>query len=218
MKNLLLMGFFCLTISTLFGQAKSITVQNGCIVLNVKQNILYIGIPNTIRIYDKYISCDSLQVKTDNGRITPTGTPCHFTIIPKNFGGCNVLIRNKNNDSSVMKTYFRTLPLPSPQLLLDNKVSGKIPINELKLQLGVAAEIPDLDLQNSYIVKSFSMIIIRKDRIVANLNNIGDRFSEEVKLAINDVEKGDKILVWNIIIIKPGQITEKISPTEYIIE
>jgi len=213
-KTLLLL--FCGTVSSLFGQKKSTTTQNDGIAISVNQNILYFGIENTIKIFTKKQTCDDLEIIFNTDTIV-SETPCYFRIIPKKIGRCEVKILDKKANSIIGETQFYAKPLPSPQLTIDGKTKGTIPLKEMKIQMGVGAEIIGLDIQNHFLVKSFSIMIIRNDQVVANLHNSGNMFSEEVKQAIFNVEAGDRVLFSDNSIVKQNQI-EKISPTEYIIE
>ena len=181
------------------------------IIENEKLNIIYRGIRNPLTIY--FPNADSIQVnglgvqKTDENKyyIAPgSGTKVEITVIGF-----------INGEELMDKREFRILDIQKPYASIHNSY-GKITLSKDKLaNATIKVHVPQFVLELPEI-ESFQYQINKEQSSI----NSGNNFSELVKKKIQNLKKGDSLLIDNIKLItdKSNIDRAKISELKIYIE
>lgn len=180
-----------------------------------KMNVAYVGINNPLKLLYPGIPCENLWLKTNNGVISKSEA-CSFDITPTKHGGAMIYVcRIAGRDTiKVDSVRFRTPALPKPHASIGGRHDeGSIPANILKAQLGVAATIEGFDFDVRIVIKSFKLMLLRKEGSSEEFaTNSGPYFSDEMKKAIDKVGPADRILIFAIRAAGPVDKDIKLEP------
>lgn len=200
MKHKILFLFFFSSVNMLSAQKSSVSVD--------KNNFFYVGLDNPITVTVENCSCNSLRVKTSNGKIIGSGCSYIYRIdtsIVKNLSNWYTYIivskKMKGKTQNLSKFFFRLKSVPDPFPKVGNSIKDNISLEELKNTRLLKAEMESFDYSINFKVNSFTVSAIRSDSKLCNeINNLGNRFNEETILLINQLKKNDIIIFDNIFV------------------
>lgn len=186
-----------------FGTAESFS-QNVAIE-NHKQNIVYPYLDNPMNIIVEGIPCDEIFVSTNNGEMKSKGS-CQYIFHPREVGVASIFIHRVEQGDTIQikERKYRVKRWPKPEARLGRKNSGRLKLGELKTQMGIIVPIENFDIDAHCKVISFQLQIIRGKDLIAEVANFGGKFEEKNKNLLLKVEKGDRIIVDEIIVLMPG--------------
>lgn len=194
-------------------------VAQEVIIHNARNYKFISGIDNPMYVMVEGYNCQSVSVKTDNGTIEKTG--CFFKFRPEHFGIANIEIFISKNDKKTLikRRDLEIDSLPPPIAGIGPFGSGRrdIPLKAFQAQMGVGAG-PDfrLGLDLKFLVESFCFTIIQNDSTIFSKKNIGNMFSAETRKAIQNLKRGDIVLVSQINCLHADQSTAYARPLEYL--
>lgn len=163
-----------------------------------KMNVLYKGLANPVSISVPGISSRDIQVTMKNGRIERTGDT--FLAYPETIGEKAIISVSATIDKVVKQigsTEFRVKLVPNPVATIGNKSKGFISKNELMVEQGVFAEIPDFDFEMKFQVLSF-IVSTTKGGFNVEKSTTGARFSQEQRDLFNGLARGNRLIVDDI--------------------
>ena len=195
--------------SLIFGQRFMITEANG--------HVIYAGIDNPVSLLVDGKPCNSIVLKTDNGSIEFTNDQCWFTIIPQRVGFAEVQIFRKSHDKLVLvgTHTFIVRDLPDPVPYVGNLKWGKVKKSSFFSMGGLISK--GEEVHNDGIVKRFTITIVREDRCLSSLTNVGYRFEEATFQMLKLLQNGDRVLISSIEVVDVLGRNITLRPIEYII-
>jgi hypothetical protein len=162
-----------------------------------RMNIVYVGLPNPLKVVAEGVPCKSLWLTTNNGSIQRTAQ-CWFNLYSESTRPSTVYVcRLRGKDTLIIDlAKFRTLPIPAPIPTIAGKHGGSIPLNVFRVQLGVANYYTEACGKAQ--IKHFTMILLRNSGDWKELNADGPYFTQEMKAEIDALKKGDRVFLSNI--------------------
>jgi hypothetical protein len=188
-----------------------------CVVANIKENVVYIGIPNPLDIAVEGYKCKDITVTTDNGRLETTDNDCSYSLYPTDAGTTYIILIERKSEKQLGKLPFRVKHIPEPVAIVAGKQGGAITKSIMKVQIGIAAVLLGFDFDARFMVTGFTISIIRKSKSLYTEECSNARFTDNTKSAFNTLEDGDKIVFSNITCKGPDSRTRQLQPIEFII-
>lgn len=176
-------------------------------------NILYEGVSNPVSVSAAGFAPGELKLTATgcNAEIK-TGSGGMYALTVKGTGTCVVTVAAKVNGVYQQQgppKSFRVKPIP-PAVL---KISGKLAIanleftkSEVKQISGLGAESPGFMFPVSMVVKSFDLYIVKRGK-GESYSCTGNSLSADAKLAVSNMNVGDRIYVENAKVQKPTGIS-----------
>jgi len=164
-----------------------------CVVANVEENVLYIGVENPLDVAVDGYSCKAFTVTIDNGKIEATDGACSYMAHPEKPGKAEISIISKRTNSLIGKVEFRVKKLPDPHVTVGGDAGGLISKANMCAQRAVIGEYGNnIDLQET--VTSFTVTIIRNGKRISYKECKGLVFTKDITLAFKSLEVGDKVI------------------------
>lgn len=187
------------------------------VVANLKENVVYVGIPNPLGILAEGYKWDEIDVSTDNGRIEKQEEPTGYFFYPKNVGKANILLKSKNGDT-LGSAIFRIKYIPNPTPKLGNKSEGKIKKKHLLVIPGIYCQLDNFDFDCRFVILTYDVLLFRNDRLLFNGHNLpGPFFTEELKNEFKKTNQDDKLIFYGITAQGPDKRILELSPMEFTI-
>jgi GldM C-terminal domain len=196
MKNILAkipsnLAFLCLgmSISSIFA-FKILTELPSCAVMIEKENILYIGVDNPMKIVVQGSPLDQVKVAASEG----------LTLVKTGDETYNVTCKTLSNDAfltvtvgeSVQKFPYRVKRIPNPKILLSAKYDSRTMGNgDFKAQLGLAVVFENFNYDINCDIVSYKVVRVRKRQDPAEILNIGEQFTRKTLELVNAALPGD---------------------------
>jgi hypothetical protein len=191
MKKNAIIILLCFLTSTSIG-------QTGVVAAKV-MNVLYVGIDNPIEIAISEYSCDSVFIEIGNGTIS--GDSCLYKIKPAHVGETHVKLNYiKNGDTIYLSTkIFRVINIPRPDVwfYLHGELFDK---GNPRLSKVLVPHFNNFEFELTFIVKEFSISIIRKGKEIYNEKTYGNSFSDTAIKVMNNCKPGDIISIFDVIV------------------
>jgi hypothetical protein len=200
-----------------YGQKPNSPEIKSFLISNPRQNIVYVGIDNTLDFVVSTYPCQSFKLEATNGEIKKTDRPCLYTINPDKKGDCDIRVVSRKSGKAIGNYKFVAYDLPLPEVKITGKGEGEISKNFMKAQLGLLAELNGFDIQVRYVIDKFSIIIIRGDEAIFIKENTGALFNSEIKNALNSIQVGDRIIFAGINFKGPNGSMGLLKPSEFVI-
>ncbi|MDX2001795.1 MAG: GldM family protein [Chitinophagales bacterium] len=169
-----------------------------CVIANSKENVLYVGLANSLDVAVNGYKCKDFRLTTDNGKLETTGNVCSYVIVPEQQGMATISVISKKTKKVIGVVKINVKGIPSPVAMIDRRGGGLIGKNVFKAQLGLTADILNMDIEARVIVTGFNMTLFRNNQVFLSKYCESSRFNDEIKAALNEIEVGDKIVFSNI--------------------
>jgi hypothetical protein len=203
---------------TTFLLSLNLTAQE--VVIHNARNYKFIShIDNPMYVMVEGYRCKSITIKTDNGTVEKIG--CYFNFKPEHFGIANIeVFANKNGKKTLIEKRMLEIDSFPPPIAGIGPFGTKeraVSLKKFQVQMGVGANADyRLDFELSCLVESFYFTIIRNDSTIFSRKNIGNLFSAETKNTIQNLRRGDIVLVSQINCLFPDKSTAYAEPLEYL--
>jgi gliding motility-associated protein GldM len=179
-----------------------------------KMNVLYMGVNNPISISVPGIPNEKLKPTISSGNMRALGNgKFEVTGVTGTTASVTVTATLDNGETRNMGSIsFRVKPLPSPKAKCGPlKESGKMNVNELKVQQGIKAIYENFDFEITPKIVSYSMgAIIRNQYSEASESAKNEYFTKSMKDLIASLRKGDRVFFYNIRAVGPDGIQRTI--------
>lgn len=182
-------------------------------VANLRQNVVFTGIPNLLRIIMEGVPCTSLSVSVENGKITKTGA-CEYDLIPAQDGMVQIVVRGGK------KTYnylLRAEPLPQLQAYIGMRTGGMLSRSELTAQRGISVRLPNIDVKTGFKVATYSYQIIRNEKTIHGRRVKGPGFGRDMQEQFSQLGKNDIVIFYDIVAEDDKGNTKMVPPLQFII-
>jgi len=181
----------------------------------MSKNVMLLGRENELHIIQESSPCHSLSVKTDNGSIRNLGK-CKFLYTPERAGMGQIVVRGPKGEYNYLVRVEE--PVKTTEVWLGYIAAGKIQKYELLKQLGIIIKENGVVPTVPYKVQSYSMMIIRENKILKNFNFKGPRFTDDCIKELNNIIKHDHLVIYNIVVENPQGLMQVLQPAEFIIQ
>ena len=165
------------------------------------------------------IKCENTAIRCHKGLVSMV-EGCKYIYRSKTYGldTIDVLIRKGNKLIKIGEQLVEVKSRSLPQASIYGLKGGTISKNILLGQQGVSGSF--YIAANHWeicTIEKFDIMILRNGKILSNISNVGNNFTEETRSAINETQSGDIILVVGIIgcIDKQGG---NLAPLQFTIE
>lgn len=191
MKNIfsLFILFFCLTSAA--GQKFSVALD--------RNNILYQGIDNPLTIAVENYPCNSIVVKTDNGKVL--GKACSYYFHTDTGWKANIILykKVKGHLIKIGSSIFRVKPIPDPIAKVGPSAGGDIQKAVLRNQQYIRADYEGFDIDIRTPIDSFSVYFISGDTCISkHVKNYTGKFSKELIDALSEIKQNDIVIFKDI--------------------
>lgn len=167
-----------------------------------KMNVMYIGVPNpvTISASGYNINDVNLSVPASEGVTAKRGTGGAYEINVTKPGEFTYTIGASRSGAgkTIASGKIRVKRIPDPTVTLMKRLGGTIAANQIKVQLGLSADLPDFVYEARYVVTSFDVIIAARNADVWTGKNTGATFNQQVKTEMQKLKAGDNIMFVNV--------------------
>jgi len=188
--------------------------QKSC-VSSSKQTFVYVGVPNSISIFVKGYTCESLFVTVDNGIVKKSNQSCIYDVIPSAVGNVHFSFVSKSSKKQVGQAELSAKKLPKPVAMVAFKNGGAISKGEFSNQVGISAVLQNFDFDVKYSIERFTIIDIRSGKVVFIDSCKSTKFSNELRDRLKRmIEKDDKVIFCNILCNSPDS-TISLNPIEF---
>lgn len=195
------------------------TVAEGAVVVSpTKMNVFYLGVDNPVEISVSGVPGNKIKASASNGILEQRGSS--WIMRAKRIGNCmvNVTAELDGKWASVGTKEFRVKAVPNPIATVGGQKGGMIAKNILMAQAGVIATMPpDFDFDLKFNVTEFKVGTIIQGFLQEKTVK-GARFNQEVINLINNVSKGNPVMITDIRAVGPdgtirdlGSITFKLN-------
>ncbi len=185
-----------------FNQKYTVVAPN-VVVSPTAMNVFYTGVQNPVDVSVPGVDQSKISVSMSNGTIKRGKTKKFrgsYIVIPKVAGrNANVTVTAEVNGQkrTFKPVTFRVKPVPPPVAKVAGKKGGRIKLNVLKAQRGVAAELENFDFDIRWTVSSFRISISDKGFIIDRDAN-SNTFTAEQKKLFSRLRPNDQLIIQDI--------------------
>ena len=185
-----------------------------------KMNVLYIGIPNPIRISVPGIASENLVVTITNGRIEKSGDD--YLAYPSKIDATS-----KNTTIAVSARFgaetrpmgsmdFRVKEVPPPTATIGGKNGGNLKKEELLAENGIYADLKDFDFDLKFKVIQFDVSLSGASGFTRTFSSKDNKFTSEQRDQFSKLGQGSIIYIDNIMAKgDDGQPARPLSPISF---
>jgi gliding motility-associated protein GldM len=192
------------------------TVAEGSVVVSpTKMNVFYLGVDNPVEISVSGVAGNKIKASASNGQLESRGNA--YIMRAKRLGNCMITVTAELDGkwSTVGTKEFRVKAVPDPYATVNNQKGGMIAKNVLMAQSGVLASMPpDFDFDLKFNVTEFTVMTIIQG-FVRETKVKGAMFNQEVRNLINNVSKGNPVLIQEIKAVGPDGTVRNLSSINF---
>jgi hypothetical protein len=184
---------FCILFQSVASAQKfSISFPIGSIIYQESESLLTVLIEG--------VSCDNTVIKCHQGLVSMVGR-CEYIYRCKRSGldTVEVFIRKNQHLQRIGQQVFSVKERPLPKASMAGLEGGIIKKGAFLAQQGISGSwfVGGNHWENCTI-ESFNLLVLQGDKILSNIHNEGNYFTDETKVALKILEHGDKVLISNI--------------------
>jgi gliding motility-associated protein GldM len=167
-----------------------------------KMNVFYRGIANPIDVSVPGITKENLDIRITNGRITQQGNEYMVEPIDLDEQGrrttVSVYARVGGVERLMGSMNFRVKRVPDPIAQIGNLSGGNIRKEDLEVEDGIMAVLPDFDFNLRFTVTQFDINITAAGGYINTYKSNNNRFTPEQKAQFRNLATGSIIYIDNI--------------------
>jgi gliding motility-associated protein GldM len=185
------------------------------VVSPTKMNVFYLGVDNPVEISVSGVAGNKIKASASNGQLESRGNA--YIMRAKRLGNCMITVTAELDGkwSTVGTKEFRVKAVPDPYATVNNQKGGMIAKNVLMAQSGVLASMPpDFDFDLKFNVTEFTVMTIIQG-FVRETKVKGAMFNQEVRNLINNVSKGNPVLIQEIKAVGPDGTVRNLSSINF---
>lgn len=185
-----------------------------------ESTLAFVGADNNLSCTVEGIACRYVILSTDNGTITKEQCN-YYTFRPTRVADSKIIIGRKvgKKTKKIGGFYIRVRAMPDPVAIIGGLYSGSIAKGALKAQMGIGAGLPpNLSINIHYLVKSYSITIVRNRELFFFRSCDGNLFNEEIYNAFKELQKDDIVVFSSIMVQRPDEQHILAKPVELKIE
>lgn len=185
-----------------------------------KMNVMYLGIPNPIRISVPGVASENLVVTLSNGRIEKSGDdylayPSKLDITGKSTS-ISVSARVGSETKPMGAMEFRVKEVPPPLATIGGKNGGNLKKEDMLSENGIYAELKDFDFDLKFKVTQFDVTLSGAGGYVKTFSSKDNKFTSEQRDQFSKLGQGSIIYIDNIMAKgDDGQPARPLSPISF---
>lgn len=182
-------------------------------------NVLFKDIDNKLTIIFENQPCENIFLEIDNGNIQFYNCTC--IINPTKIGDAKLIAKSINSLDTIIvfEKIFSVEPIPKPVAKIFGISGGTISSTNLRRQKGINILYEKTGLQIDSELLSYHIFIIRSDSVIYSKHILGNKFTHDVSLILENLIKFDVVVFSNLIVKNKNNSTiTNIQPIEFIIE
>ena len=176
------------------------------VVAASNMNVLYVGVPNPVEIAVPGIKSERVTAEVTNGTITKTAKGWEIVPAAPGESVITVLVDKKK----VSEKTFRIKLVPKPVAVFAGKNSGTISKADALKNSTIEIALPDFEWDLKFTVESFSLV--SSNNIDKPLIAKGNKLTVEMISVMTRLQKGQKVIIDNIVAITPSGSRESFAP------
>ncbi|HXK81147.1 MAG TPA: GldM family protein [Bacteroidales bacterium] len=212
MKNLILIsGILIISCFTLLAQENNNIENVDYLIANVKENIVYFGVDNPIKVVVSNYDMSEINVEVEGAKIKTTDTPSLYVVydIDPNAGKI-VTINLFHKNRKIGNSSFRVLYAPQPVIsVFGLKQNSQVHMGQL-FNANILASVPqDFPYDFMYKVESFTFEIENDNGEINSFKVEGNslRDNEEALESLKEKGKsGNKVYFKDFVVVGGGVI------------
>lgn len=168
-----------------------------------KMNVLYMGVPNPIKVSVPGFASENLEVTISNGGRIEKNTdeylvyPSKLDILGKNT--TISVVANMNNEKRPMGSMsFRVKEVPDPLATIGGKSGGNLKKEEILAEDGIFADLKDFDFDLKFKITQFDINLSGAGGYVKLYKSVSNKFTTEQKDQFSKLTQGSLIYIDNI--------------------
>jgi hypothetical protein len=134
---------------------------------------------------------------------------CLYNVRTKSEGEVIIVVKTEIDGkiSTLEKFAYRSKRIPPPVAEVARRSGGELSKGEFKVQNGVRVVLKDFDICANYSVTNYSCIIVRSNTKNAEFIDSSSTsiFTAKMKSAFNEIQAGDEVIFYNIIVKGPDE-------------
>ena len=188
------------------------------VVSAIKENRMYAGIDNPIRVAVPNYSCSELIVQTDNGPLKGDG--CKYVARPRGGSSLTVFVSVSQGKDTLMagKWSYRvfSVPNPIPTVAGRDAEHPEMSTNRILASPMLVLKMVNFDHEIFWGVNSFDMHVTEANGNQISYHADGQKFTSEMIEKIKDLKSGSLVKISSIsasIVANDGSIDEGMTRT-----
>jgi gliding motility-associated protein GldM len=173
-----------------------------------KVKVLYIALENELSVSGGNVGDEKVQVSIDNGSLSKTGAG-KYVAKPSTPGKATIRVVA---DGKTSNFEFRVKTVPDPIAMIGKDKGGRVPVNSIKAQQGVRAELENFVFEGvQFNVTSF--VVYATGAGFSNPGveeNQGAYFTAGSKRILSKLQPGSTLVIDDIKAVGPGGTTRKL--------
>jgi gliding motility-associated protein GldM len=167
-----------------------------------KMNVFYRGIANPVDVSVPGVTKENLRIEISNGRIVTEGN--ELMVYPNELDELgrrttvSVYARVAGTERLMGSTNFRVKRVPDPVAQVANLSGGNIRREDLDVEDGVMAVLPDFDFNLRFTVTGFDVNVITAGGFTNTYRSNNNRFTPEQKAQFRNLPAGSVFYIDNI--------------------
>ena len=184
-----------------------------------KMNVLYLGIPNPIKVSVPGIASENLEVSVSNGSIKKSGdgylvSPSKLDVTGKSTS-VSVQANMNGEKRSMGSMVFRVKEVPPPLATVSSKNGGILRKEELLSEEGIFADLKDFDFDLKFKVTQFEVTFSGASGFSKTYKGTGNKFTTEQKDQFGKLTQGSVIIIDNITAKGDDGSNRSLSPISF---
>ncbi len=186
-----------------------------------QMNVLYIGVDNPIEVSAAGVSSNSLNATGTNVTLTKKDAN-HYNARVTKVGEAIITLTGENGFSLPRKFRVKRIPDPVAKLLAggdDVNRGGVISSGTMAAAPGLQADLINFDFNARCNIASYTVVVNKRNEDPIAKQGTGNAFSSEIKGALSTIRGGDKVFIFDIKALCPGDdITRRIGTMNFVIK
>lgn len=185
-----------------------------------KMNVLFKGLDNPIDISVPGVPSNKIEPICTNGTIEKVGNS--WIVKPEELDlneektKIEVYAETGGQRQKMYEASYRVMRVPNPTANVSGLSSGEISKKRLDRQTIVSADMENFYFKLEYQVSGFALIV-PKGSYIKQLRSNSNAFTEEMKAAMSALDRGDKIIIEDIMAKRKGDTTGEVSKLNSIV-
>ncbi len=174
------------------------------VVSPTKMNVLYIGLPNPVKISAPGVAAKDLKVSMSGGSISGSGEDWTATV--STIGSATISVSGeltKGKVSFLGSSPFRVKRIPDPKAQFAGKSSGNTSAANIRAQDRIFARLDNFEFDAKFNVTRFTLMIAKPRQDVYIKSATGNELTAEMRNAMNTVTPGTTVVFKDIIAVGP---------------
>jgi gliding motility-associated protein GldM len=184
-----------------------------------KMNVLYLGIPNPVRVSVPGVASEKLTVSVTNGRMEKSGEdwlvyPTKLDATGKNTS-VSVSADMNGEKRNMGSMAFRVKEVPPPLATVGGKNGGVLKKEELMAEEGIFADLLDFNFDLKFKVTAFEVTVSGAGGFSTSYKGTGNKFTPEQKDQFKKLAQGSVIIIDNITAKGDDGANRPLSPISF---